>query len=105
MGKSLLIIAADDEELILKLLGVSSLEEIVERNSDLVILDVIISDPDDLQVLDLVPQDSNVPIIILVVGCEDNALHDTIVLDSIGEVSVDSVIPDISNLGIETNGN
>ena len=105
MQKHPLVIVADDEETILKLLGISSLEEIAERNSDLVILDVIISDPDGLQVLDLVPQDSNVPVIILVVGCEGSALHDTIVLDSIGEVSVDSVMPDINNLGIEANGN
>jgi len=96
MEKRPLILAVDDDELILKLLrinlalegyhvatacnGVSALELLEEYEPELVILDIMMPGLDGFQVLDLIRQRCNVPVIMLTAKCEETTLRDALVL-------------------------
>lgn len=96
MEKRPLILAVDDQELVLKLLrvnlslegyhvvtasnGMSALELLEEYEPELVILDIMMPGLDGFQVLDLIRQRCNVPVIMLTAKCEETTLRDALVL-------------------------
>jgi len=96
MEKQPLILAVDDQELVLKLLrvnlslegyhvvtasnGMSALELLEEYEPELVILDIMMPGLDGFQVLNLIRQRCNVPVIMLTAKCEETTLRDALVL-------------------------
>lgn len=96
MEKRPLILAVDDQELVLKLLrvslslegyhvvtasnGMSALELLEEYEPELVILDIMMPGLDGFQVLDLIRQRCNVPVIMLTAKREETTLRDALVL-------------------------
>jgi len=94
MEKRPLIMAVDDEEVILKLLqvnltadgydvitttdGSSALELLEEYKPDLVLLDIMMPGLDGFQTLELIRQRSDIPVIMLTARCETETLRDTL---------------------------